>query len=77
MVATPLLSVDLGDYSYALGAAEKLTNGNYFFDDGFLENSSATSTEFDPTGTPVYAIRSSTPEYRTFRMVSLYTPQSL
>ena len=74
MVATPIYSFDLGDYSYALGTAQKLDSGNFFFDNGFLPGSSGTSTEISPSGQAVFAIKGSAPEYRTFRLKDIYTP---
>jgi arylsulfate sulfotransferase len=72
--ATPLLNADLGVYSSALGSAQKLANGNYFFDAGILSDESALLVEVDPSGNPVYSLQSSGPEYRSFRMRDLYTP---
>ncbi|HYM12607.1 MAG TPA: aryl-sulfate sulfotransferase [Bryobacterales bacterium] len=73
-VATLLLNADLGAYSFALGAAQKLPNGNYHFDLGILPDRSSRSVEVDPSGNTVYSIQVATPEYRTFRMRDLYTP---
>jgi arylsulfate sulfotransferase len=72
--ATILLNADLGVYSTALGSAQQLSNGNYFFDAGILADESALLVEVDPTGNPVYSLKSAGPEYRTFRMRDLYTP---
>jgi arylsulfate sulfotransferase len=72
--ATLVLNADLGAYSFALGAAQKLPNGNYHFDLGLLSNGASRSVEIDPSGKTVYAIEVGTPEYRTFRMRDLYTP---
>jgi arylsulfate sulfotransferase len=71
---TPVLNADLGVYSSALGAAQKLSNGNYYFGAGILSDNSALMIELDPSGNPVYALQSSGPEYRSFRMRDLYTP---
>ena len=73
-IADLTLNVDLGHYSLALGSAQLLQNGNYFFDSGFREDGTGISTEVDPSGNIVYEIQSSAPEYRTFRMKNMYTP---
>jgi arylsulfate sulfotransferase len=72
--ATLLLNADLGVYSTALGSAQQLSNGNYFFDAGILADESALLVEVDPSGNPVYSLKSAGPEYRAFRMRDLYTP---
>lgn len=73
LVATPVLNVDLGGISSALGAAQLLSNGNYWFDAGFLENATeAQSSEVTPSGSLVFRDQNSTTEYRTFRMTSMY-----
>ena len=72
-IATPLLNVDLDVYSAALGAAQRLANGNYYFSAGTLPDMSALLEEFDSSGAPVYSLKSSGPEYRSFRMRNLYT----
>jgi hypothetical protein len=71
-VAELVMNADLGVYAFALGSAEKLEDGNYFFDAGFRENGTGISVETDPTGTIQYGIESTAPEYRTFRMKSMY-----
>ena len=72
--ATLVLNADLGGYSYALGAAQKLSNGNYHFGLGWLPGGLSQSVEVDPDGNLVYAIEASSQEYRTFRMLDMYTP---
>ncbi|MEZ5354380.1 MAG: aryl-sulfate sulfotransferase [Bryobacteraceae bacterium] len=69
-----LLNANLGVYSVAVGSAQLLDNGNYFFDCGFLADATAISIEVNPLGVPVHSLRSSAPEYRTFRMKNMYTP---
>ncbi|HTM49869.1 MAG TPA: aryl-sulfate sulfotransferase [Bryobacteraceae bacterium] len=69
-----VLSVDLGTYSLALGAAQKLPNGNYHFDSGWGPGGTAQSLEVDPTGKVVYGIQAGVQQYRTFRMKDIYTP---
>jgi hypothetical protein len=74
LVAELVLNADLGAYAFALGSAQRLENGNYFFNVGFRQDATGISIEVDPSGNPVYAIQGSAPEYRTFRMKDLYTP---
>jgi hypothetical protein len=74
LIAELVLNADLGSYAFALGSAQRLENGNYFFDVGFREDATGISVEVDPAGNPIYAIQSTAPEYRTFRMKDLYTP---
>jgi arylsulfate sulfotransferase len=76
MTATLVVNADLGSYSGALGAAERLSNGNYSFTLG--ENGPeppkppAQAVEVSPDGTKVYDLMANTPEYRTFRVRTLY-----
>jgi len=82
MQVTPLLSVDLGVYSFAWGSAQLLDNNNYFFGTGYVPMT-ATSVitqliEILPTpgtitGTQVLNIQGP-PSYRAWRMTSMYTP---
>ena len=77
--ATPVLSVDLDNYSLALGSAARLPNGNYHFDLGWIQKStgaSSRSVEVNPAGQIVYEIRAPTAFYRTFRLASLYAAES-
>lgn len=73
-IATPVLNADLGAYSFALGSAQRLPNGNYHFELGILPDRSSQSVEVDPSGRLVYNMAVSDPLYRTFRMTDLYTP---
>jgi len=73
--ATLVLNADLGDYSVALGSAQRLPNGNYHFHLGFLPSSStARAVEVDPSGKIVYQMNIGELEYRSFRGSDLYTP---
>jgi hypothetical protein len=75
MTATPILNVDLGGYSFRLGSAQRLSNGNYSFlsgSEGQIPRDTARSIEVRPDGTPVYVLGMSSPEYRTFRVRTLY-----
>lgn len=78
---TPVLSADLGEYSIAMGSAQLLANGNYFFQPAMvikgLNLVAAYSIEIFPTpgtatGTQVLNLEG--PEhYRGWQMVNLYT----
>jgi len=73
-VATPVVNIDLGEYSVATGSAQLLSNGNYHFDLGFINGTASASKEYTPDG--VLQFEQSFPShrnYRTFRMKSLYT----
>lgn len=70
--ATQIMNADLGGYSFALGSAQRLPNGNYHFDNGWLPDDSSLSVEVTPTGRIVYALKSGVQEYRSYRMPSLY-----
>lgn len=75
MQVTPVLSTDLGVFSRALGAAEMLSNGDYFFQPGIP----AYGIEILPiagalTGTQVLDVTSPSSSYRAFRLPDLYTP---
>jgi len=79
MTVSPLLSQDLGYYSYALGSAQALGNGNYFFQPGIVSpTNSSYALELLPTagttnGTLIYDLESST-SYRAWLMPNLYVP---
>jgi hypothetical protein len=77
MTATLVVNADLGSYSGALGAAERLSNGDYSFTLGTNgpvppARPPAHTVEVRPDGTKVYDLAANTPEYRTFRMRTLY-----
>jgi len=79
-VATLVLNADLGVYSLALGSAQRLPNGNYHFDAGWIPGNPnvARSAEVDASGDVLYNIQVATPEYRSFRVPDLYTtPEEL
>src|SRR5205823_5969500 len=53
--ATLVLNADLGDFSVALGSAQRLSNGDYHFHLGYLtKTNSARAVEVDPSGKIVY-----------------------
>jgi hypothetical protein len=75
MTATLVLNADLGNYSFRLGSGQRLSNGN----DSFLSGSQgqvprdiAQSIEVLPDGTPTYVLEFAAPEYRSFRLRTLY-----
>ncbi len=72
------LNADLGQYAAAVGTAERLANGNYHFDSGFIVSGSnppfAQAVEVQPNGSIVYTLQSGDVTYRSFRMEDLYTP---
>jgi arylsulfate sulfotransferase len=77
-VATLVMNTDIGGYSAAVGSAQRLPNGDYHFDAGFLFDPStlgyySQSLEVDKFGNQVYGIQFAAPEYRSFRMPDLYT----
>jgi arylsulfate sulfotransferase len=74
MMATPKLNVDLGNFSGALGSAEKLPNGNFVFTLGFLGTSlpEAQSMEVNRNGAREYVLEGGALEYRSYRMAGLY-----
>jgi arylsulfate sulfotransferase len=74
MTATPVVNIDLGVVSQAVGSATLLSNGNYEWQAGFINNDQAQTFEYTPTGTLVYKQQSNSLTYRSFRMANLYTP---
>lgn len=73
-----VLNADGGVYSLALGSAQKLSDGNYHFDFGYVAEPSgayAYSIETDPSGNVIYDAKAGLPLYRSFRMADLYTPR--
>lgn len=82
MQVMPVLSVDLGVYSHALGSVQILDNNNYFLDTGYVPvtatNDVSQLIEILPTagtttGTQVLNIQGPG-SYRAWRMTSMYTP---
>ncbi len=75
MTATLVLNVDLGNYSFRLGSAQRLSNGDYMFmsgSQGPVPNDIAQSIEVSPSGAPNYVLEFAGPEFRAFRMRTLY-----
>lgn len=75
-IATQVLNADLGVYSFALGSAQLLANGNYNFLPGinnFPSSPFSQSTEVMPNGRLNMIFQSSSVAYRSTRVPSLYT----
>jgi arylsulfate sulfotransferase len=72
--ATLVVNADLGDYSYALGSAQKLPNGNYHFNQGSLAGNKSQAIEVDSSGNKVFSLQLTSQAYRSFRLKNLYTP---
>jgi hypothetical protein len=75
MTATLVVNVDLGNYSGALGSAQRLSNGDYSFDSGFqgtAPNQIGQTIEVRPDGSKAYVLQVKGTEYRSFRMQTLY-----
>src|SRR5207302_8529826 len=76
MTATLVVNADLGSYSGALGAAQRLANGDYSFTLGTNGPEPllppAHTIEVSPGGTKVYDLKFNNPEYRSFRQTTLY-----
>jgi len=75
LTATLVVNADLGGYSYALGSAQALPNGNYGFGQGWLQPSNTSQAiEVNPLGNTVFSLQLNSPAYRSFRLANLYTP---
>lgn len=76
MTATLVVSADLGRYAAALGAAERLSNGNYSFtlgtDGPEPARPPAHTVEVTPDGTMVFDLMANRLQYRSFRIRTLY-----
>jgi arylsulfate sulfotransferase len=70
------LNADLGDYSFALGSAQRLADGSYHFLAGWLPNEHSQSIEAQPDGSISFRFDNQVTAYRSFRMRDLYTPAS-
>lgn len=78
LTVIPVLSQDLGVYASALGSAQLLTNGNYFFQPGLVNFQNSFGQEVMPTsgateGSIVYSLEGPT-SYRAFRQADMYSP---
>jgi arylsulfate sulfotransferase len=76
MTATLVLNADLGSYAGAVGAAQRLSNGNYAFTLGINgpepPRPPAHVFEVTPDGAKVYDLQINKTEYRSYRMRTLY-----
>jgi len=78
LVANLNTNGDVGSYSFALGSAQLLLNGDVHCDSGILgglgsPNPLTESVELDQSGNFVYKMDAAETSYRTFRMHDLYT----
>lgn len=76
MTATLVGNANLGGFSFAMGDAQALRNGDYFFGGGWLPDNTSRAVETDGAGNQVEMVRIGNPEYRSFQMQNLYGPQS-
>ena len=84
MTVTPVVSLDLGSYSDAMGSAQLLANGNYFFENPLVlvgTNTVSYSMEVGPTpaapqvGPADILLDLQGPQhYRGWQMLNLYDP---
>jgi hypothetical protein len=75
LTATLVFNADLGNYSDALGAAQRLSNGNYSFDSGrqgVAPHQIGQAIEVRPDGSKAYVLQVNVPMYRAFRIRTLY-----
>ena len=72
--ATLVFNADLGRYSLAVGSTERLSNGRYWFDNGFLPDASGVSDEVDSNGKSLFSVRTAAPVYRSYRLTDMYGP---
>jgi hypothetical protein len=79
MTATLVFNADLGNYSSAVGAAQKLSNGNYSFTSGWQGQAPkvfAQTIEMRPDGSKTYVLQMNRTEFRSYRMRTLYEGMS-
>jgi hypothetical protein len=72
-IITPVISVDLGGYSAALGSAQRLSNGNYHFGSGLVGGSHTSAVETTPAGIITSLLNAAAVDYRVFRLRDLYS----
>jgi hypothetical protein len=75
MTATLVFNADLGNYSPMFGAAQRLSNGDYVFTSGAQGQAPklfGQSIEVRPDGSTAYVLQLNKPEYRSFRIRTLY-----
>ncbi len=72
------VNVDLGVFSSALGSAQRLDDGTYHFEAGFIfdasspSNVAAFSLQIDPPADVLSSLKLQRPVYRSFRLADLY-----
>lgn len=64
---------DLGSFSFALGSAQKLANGNFHFNIGYIPPFQGYSIEMTAGGDLLYRIDTSVAEYRSIRLTDMYS----
>lgn len=69
-----IFDVDLGEYAFALGSAQQLSNGNFHFGLGWTPSGGSQSLEYRPDGALVSRTDAATQQYRSLKMRSLYEP---
>ena len=73
--ASLTLNVNLGNYSFALGSAQPLSNGNFHFNSGIQpgpDDFVATSDEITPDGSFAFSQLTDASVYRSWRLTDLY-----
>lgn len=74
MTVSVQLAVDLGVSCPGFGSAQRLSNGDYQFTNGTINNGmTSSSLEVTNTGSSNYSLLWQTRSYRSFRMKDLYT----
>src|SRR5262249_160151 len=71
MTATVVFNADLGNYSDALGSAQRLSNGDYSFDSGrqgVAPHQIGQAIEVRPDGSKAYVLQVNRSIYRSFRI---------
>lgn len=77
MIATPVVNINLGVVSPAVGSAQFLVNGSsgtYDFQAGFIDGNQAQSFEYTPSGELLWRNQTDSLSYRGFRLSSMYAP---
>jgi hypothetical protein len=75
MTATPVLDANLRNFSFGVGVAQRLSNGNYHFDSGAYNlNFLSRAQEVTPAGNIIFELEISARAYRAFRLRDMYTP---
>ncbi len=72
-----VLNADLGVFAAAVGSAQRLLNGNYHFDAGYVSGPAglaAYAFEVNRFGQTISSIKADTLIYRSIRMTDMYTP---